>query len=113
MTNYNTLVTDRENTLLNAATGTGAGANYAVPAMTGGGQFASFGWQTVVAGTFSAISVTLQGSLDGTHWSVLDTSTATAGEYKAVVNSPVLFIRANVGTFTGGTSVTVLLVAGR
>src|SRR5690348_12002503 len=112
MTTFLALVTDEVNKILAAATGIGAGVAYSVPESPSRGLLQSFGWQTVVAGTFSAISVTLEGSLDGTNWTVLDTSTKPAGEYRQITGTPVQFIRANVGTFTGGTSVTVLLVVG-
>lgn len=112
MANQLALVTDLVNEILTAATGTGAGASYSVPESPTRGLLQSFGWQTAVAGTFSAISVTLEGSLDNVTWTVLDTSTKTGGEYRAITGTPVQFIRANVGTFTGGTSVTVLLVTG-
>jgi hypothetical protein len=113
MTTYLALVTDLVNNILDAATGTGAGLAYSNAESPTRGVYSDFGWQTVVAGTFSGISVTLEASLDGTNWEVLDTTTDTAGEYRAVSGKPVQFLRANVGTFTGGTSVTVLLVIGR
>lgn len=113
MANQLSLVTDLVNTILDTATATGAGSSWSVPESDWRGVFEDFGWQVVVAGTFSALSVTLEGSIDGTNWTTLDTSTATGGEYRAVVQHPVQFIRANVGTFTGGTSVTILLVIGR
>lgn len=113
MANQLALVTDLVNKILNAAIATGAGASYSVPESPTVGLIQSFGWQTVTTGTFTALSITLQGSLDGTNWTTLDTTTQVAGEYRAVTGKPVQFIRANVGTFTGGTNVSVLVVVGR
>jgi len=104
------------NTILSAATTTGAGAAFAVPPkqIVWGDFTTSFAWQVNVAGTFSALSVNLEGSLDGTTWGVLSNTQEVAGALVTVSNppSPVAFVRANVLTFTGGTSVTVLLTVG-
>lgn len=109
------------NTILNAATATGAGASFPVPTATPGyrGFVQTWAWQVVTTGSPSGISTTLQGSLNGNSWVTIDTSTVTAGEVRAVNLSnatagPYAFIRANLGTLTGGTSptVTVLLAPG-
>jgi len=102
-------------TLLNAAAATGAGAEFAVPVIPAGGLASNFTWQTVVTGSPASISTTLEGSNDGTNWTVLDTSTATTGEVRSIANTPVAFIRANLGTLTGGTSpkVSVIVQVGR
>ena len=112
MATHLALVTDEENVLLDAATGTGAGTAYAVPGSPQGGRYQSFAWQTVVAGTFVGLTVVLEGSLDGTHWATLDTSTAIAGDLGYVGFFPVNFVRANVTVYNGGASVTVLLQVG-
>ncbi len=99
------------NTILNAATATGAGSTWNTP-LTGvasGNYATSFMWQVNTVGTFTALSVTLQGSLDGVNWTTLDTNANVAGGAQYKVAGPVAFLRANVGTFTGGTSVSVLL----
>ena len=97
-------------TLLNAATATGAGAaqkTFSIPEahsvqVTMGG--------TVVA---TAVTVALEGSLDGTFWQALATHALVAGEISAegalfhVVNSPTKYVRANLTTLTGGTAPTV------
>ena len=64
-------------------------------------------WVTVVTGGPSATSITLQGSIDGTNWAVLDTTTTTTAEMRHIIYKPVLWIKANVGTLTSGTSPTV------
>jgi hypothetical protein len=102
------------NTILNAATGTGAGAAFQVfLSRPGYGNYStSFAWQVNVAGTFSALSVNLEGSLDGVNWTTLSNITAVGGSMEVVANAPIGYLRANVVTFTGGTSVTVLLTLG-
>lgn len=87
---------------LNAATVTGAGASVELPAVMG-----KFTLQTVVTGTPVSVSTTLEGSLDGTNWFVLATSTSVTGDAQHVVDKPVRFVRANLGTLTGGTAPTV------
>lgn len=100
------------NTLLNAVTGTGVGIGYGAPISKVGGRFTAFSWQTIMAGTFTAIGVEIDGSNDGVNWTKIDASTNVSGETRAVVNFPCAFLRANVTAYTGGTSVTVLLVFG-
>jgi len=47
----------------------------------------------LAGGTVSAMSTTLEGSLDGSNWFTLSTYTNTSGESAHVVNKPVMFIR--------------------
>ena len=61
----------------------------------------------MVTGAPTGVSVTLQGSLDGTNWFILATSTSTTGDYQSVADKPCHFVRANLGTLTGGTAPTV------
>lgn len=74
----------------------------------------TFTMQTVVTGTPVAVSITLQGSLDGANWTTLATSTSVTGDQQYVIDKPQRFLRANLGTLTGGTSptVTAYIVAG-
>lgn len=67
-------------------------------------------WQTIFGSTPSAVSVSIQTSLDGTTWSTVDTSTVTAGAVRSFVTSAI-FIRAVINSATGGTTVTVSIVA--
>lgn len=97
-------------TLLNAATVTGAGSAYANPERRNGGAFTNFTWQAIVSGGPSAISTTLQVSLDGVNWTTADTSTNVAGETRQLANWPAAFFRANLGTLTGGTAPTVTVL---
>lgn len=59
-------------------------------------------WCTTIAGA-SSVSVTFQGSLDSTLWVTLDTSTSATSECRHVVNKPVKYVRAVIGTLDAGT----------
>lgn len=99
------------NILLNAVTSTGAGSTlkvsnqspsqHTVQAEMGG---------TVVA---TAVTVDLEGSLDGATWFTLATHIFTAAEITAegsmfhITDKVVNFVRANLITLTGGTAPTV------
>ena len=56
-------------------------------------------WCTTIVGG-SSVSVTFEGSLDNVLWATLDTSTSTTSECRHVVNKPVKYVRATVGTLT-------------
>lgn len=87
---------------LNAVTATGAGfpADFGV-------AHSKFSLQTVITGAPTAVSVALEGSLDGANWSPLVTTTSTTGEIVAIADKPVRFVRANLTTLTGGAAPTV------
>lgn len=63
--------------------------------------------QTVVTGAPTSLSVTLEGSLNGTNWVVLATSTSTTGDAQFAVDKPVRYVRATLSALTGGTAPTV------
>ena len=69
--------------------------------------------QATITGAPSAVTVDLEGSLDGDNWFQLGTHPFTAGELTAaqamfhVVEKPVRYVRLNLTTLTGGTSPTV------
>jgi hypothetical protein len=69
-----------------------------------------FTWQTSFVGTPSAVSIQILTSLDNITFSVVDSSTNTAGESKTV-NSSAAFIKAKIVSITGGTAVTVTVIA--
>jgi hypothetical protein len=69
----------------------------------------TFTWQTVYTGGPSAVNVVIEGSLDGTTWATLDTSTVTGGEVRTF-NSNVAFVRARMVSNTGGTTVSVYII---
>ncbi|MGC2234262.1 MAG: hypothetical protein WBA09_22365 [Candidatus Acidiferrum sp.] len=102
------------NTLLAAVTSAQASAAFAVPLTRGDvGDFEqSFTWQLNLTGAPTA-SCQMQGSLDGTNWFNLGTA-LTASGLQTISLTPVAFIRANLTSFTGGTSptATVLLIIG-
>jgi hypothetical protein len=104
------------NTILSAATGTGRGTVYQVPQKNPGygGYTTSFACQVNPVGTFSALSVNLEGSLDGVNWFQLSNTQEVSSSLVTQANppTPVAFMSANVLTFAGGTNVTVLLTLG-
>lgn len=65
----------------------------------------SFTMYKTIVGVFSALVVALEGSIDGTNWFSIGTDSTTAAGVTHVADKPCLFLRANVTTFTGGTSV--------
>lgn len=73
-----------------------------------------FTWQVLVSGgVYSALNVVLEGSLDGTNWFTLDTSTTVGGETRHVVDKPVIFIRARKvsSTTSSGTPLVTVSIA--
>ena len=56
-------------------------------------------------------SVTLEGSLDDTNWTVLATHAATDGSSVSVVDKPVLHVRVNVGALALGAATSIVVVA--
>lgn len=97
---------------LNNATTTGPGATIDLVTPRRSVRMA-----TTVTGSPSTVAVNLEGSLDGTTWTVLGTSTGSAvvnnlpgGPYTdtvASVGPEVRYVRANLVTLTGGTAPTV------
>jgi hypothetical protein len=93
--------------LIDVVNGTGAGDTFALPIRS-----VVLAWQTAFDTAPSAISITLEVSIDALVWTVLDTSTDVSGEVRTIQDpTAALFIRANVGTNTGNKFVTVTLVA--
>lgn len=66
-------------------------------------------WRTLFTGGPSAVSVTLEGAMNDVdaEYKVLDTSTVTGGEQRTVQNVVERFVRAQVGSMTGGATTTV------
>lgn len=93
--------------LLNAVTSTGVSSVVLQPTRSISGGPTLFTWQMAITGAPASVSTTLQGSLDGLNWATLDTSTNTTTELRFVANSPVVYLRLNLGTLTGGTVPTV------
>lgn len=72
----------------------------------------SFTWQvTISGGTATSLTVTLQGSMDSSTWTTLDTSTNTSGELRSKASAAVKFFRCNVGTYSrNGTNLTCTIM---
>lgn len=91
--------------------GVGAGVNsiaFGVPQTPHKGP-RTITWRTAYTGPPSAVNVVLQGAINDVdaEYFTLDTSTATAGETRAVNNANIRFIRARLVSHTGATSWTV------
>lgn len=99
------------NRLLAAATSTGVGSKFDVSQANGSIHSIQVDMGGTVVAT--AVTVDLEGSLDGKKWFQLVQHILTAGEITAesalfhVVDKPVNFVRANLITLTGGTAPTV------
>lgn len=86
---------------LNAVAVTGAGS-----AIDLGVVHRTISMQTVVTGA-PTVSITLKGSLDGTNYVTLATSTSGTGDLQVSVDKPVRFVKVSLDTLTGGTAPTV------
>lgn len=96
--------------LLNAVTATGAGTLVATPGIDRFHSIQVLGGGTAVA---TAVTVKLEGSLDGTNWAGILTWTLGAQAYKDIVslaNFPVVYVRGNLTVLTGGTAPTVTVL---
>lgn len=107
--------------VINAATSAGLSSSYNLQFMP-----KNHTWATSMTGGPTALSATLQGSIDDIDWYILDTSTDVAGviydsagadsgkvgEMRHVVNKPVKFLRVDVATFTNGTTISVKTASG-
>lgn len=67
-------------------------------------------WESSFSSSPSAISLLIQTSLDNSTWSTVHTSTSTTGESR-IFNTSALFIRARIASATGGSGITVNIVA--
>ncbi len=98
-------------TILNAVTGPGAGLAFAVPQYRPGrGGEAVFVWEVRLTGSPTSVQVDLEGSIDGSNWYQLGSHTATTDALNWTLDKPVLFVRGNVVTLSGGTSPTATVV---
>ena len=65
-------------------------------------------WQTFFDVDPSAVNITLEFSLDGDNWDVIDTTTEVAGEIRTVeINAT--HVRAQINSITDGSGVSVLV----
>ncbi len=79
-------------------------AHYALP-----GNTTTLTWQTFFGTPPASCTFKLWGSLDNSHYSVIDTGTVVGGELRTV-NTNVSSIYAELDAISGGALVTVLLV---
>ncbi len=96
-------------TVFAAASTTGANTTsqaYAMPA-----RLCNLAWQYLFTTNPSAVTMNIQGSLDGTNWASLDSTTITTGQLRVITGPAVNFVRVNQGAMTGGGGQTVLLTA--
>lgn len=92
-------------TSLSAVAATGAGDVFITPVING--KIASeYTWQVIYTGTPTAITVNLQGSIDGTNYFTLDSTTATASEMRHVTNKSARFVRCQISAYTVNGSTT-------
>jgi hypothetical protein len=66
-----------------------------------------YGLQVAITGGPSAVTVRLQGSIDGTGWADIGSYSATSDGTTFIVDKPVRYARLNLSTLTGGSSPTV------
>lgn len=95
-------------TLLNAVAAPTVGATNNLTFVTG-----KMTWEIVIGGALATQSTNLEGSLNGTTWYVLDTSTVVTSEMRHVALKPVQYIRGNcTAQGAGGGNVTVRFIGG-
>lgn len=93
--------------IMDAQTATGAGDDFALPA-----RASVLTWQTSFDVNPDAVNITIRVSIDGVVWTVIDTSTAVAGEVRTIADvTSAVFVDANLVTNTGGHEVTITIVA--
>lgn len=104
MANEKTVVPGIPVTSLSNITSTSAvnGMAFVIPYLKQGCKLV---WQVVVTGTASAISVSLQLSIDNTNWVTVDTSTDAAGCYCILDDVIGKYVRLIQTSRTGGTSI--------
>ena len=96
---------------------TEAGVTASVPVNQAGVHPSQLSVQINLTGDPTAVTVDMEGSLDGSTWASLDTHVVSAGELTAmtalyfVADKPVKYIRANATTVTFSTAGTVSVLA--
>jgi len=83
---------------------TATGTTSIIDTVTG---FEKHTWTQVNDASESNPNIRLQGSIDGTNWFDLDTSTSIGSEMRHVVNKPVRYIRFNVVSLGDATTITL------
>lgn len=94
-------------TIVDAETTTGAKTAFALPS-----RACVLAWQTSFGSAPGAFDGDLEVSIDGVSWTVLDTSTSTAGETRTIAEvTAAQFVRVIVNTNTGNEELTVTIIA--
>jgi hypothetical protein len=91
-----------------------ASQQFSLPDYSGRGeQGRTVRWQTLYGTAPSAVNIALQVALQDVdaQYQTVDSSTATAGESRSVSGVNAKFIRAKVTSITGGSGVTVQILA--
>ncbi|HEY2460421.1 MAG TPA: hypothetical protein VGI16_06425 [Candidatus Acidoferrum sp.] len=93
--------------------GAQAGSQFALPSFTGisdGGT--AVRWQTIFGTAPTAVSLVLQAAMSDVdaEYQTIDTSTAVAGESRAVAGVQAKFLRIKFQSSTGGTSLTAKIL---
>lgn len=86
---------------LDAATATGAGTTLLLSSPK-----SSQGIQVLVTGNPSPYEIDLEGSIDGANWTVLKQVNSATGIFVSSTTAIVTMLRANLVSFSGGTSPT-------
>lgn len=71
----------------------------------------TFTFMKLATGPFSVLVANFEGSLDGVNWYLLGTDNTLVNGVTFVVDKPARYVRLNIGTFTGGTNVAVMVGA--
>lgn len=95
-----------EQRLLNAAVATGASQTFDLVR-----PHRIFTFEKNVAGVFTVLVVNYEGSMNGVTWYQIGTDNTLVAAATFAIDKPCRYVRANVATFTGGTSVTVGVLA--
>ena|SRR5882724_7054731 len=93
--------------------GAQAGTQFALPSFSGlPDSGTAIRWQTIFGSAPSAVSIVLQGAMSDidAEYQTIDTSTATTGEARTVVNVQAKFVRIRFVSATGGSGLTAKLL---
>lgn len=73
-----------------------------VPGGCSGNQFPpALTWDfSFTGGTFTALTITLEGSTDGTNWFTVDSDNTGVAKAKSVANQPYIYWRLNITVYT-------------
>lgn len=88
--------------LLDGAAETQVGETRALPARS-----CTLSWQTIFDDDPDAVNITLEVSIDGVVWDVIDTTTEVSGELKSVNATAAPFVRGQVNSITAGSATTI------